>query len=50
MLGFTFFAWTDCLPAVTPSGDGPETSPQIEIAAEAGIELDAGDGALLTES
>jgi hypothetical protein len=50
MLGFTFFAWTDALPAATPSGEGPESSPQVEITAEPGIELDVGDGALLRES
>jgi hypothetical protein len=51
MLGFSFFAWTDCLPApISGGGDGPETSPQVEITAEPGIELDVGDGAMLTES
>ncbi len=31
-------------------GDTPETSPAVEITAETGIELDTGDGAMLTES
>jgi hypothetical protein len=50
MLGFTFFAWTDAVPAMPTGGGDPETSPQIEITAEPGIELDVGDGAMLTES
>jgi hypothetical protein len=50
MLGFTFFGWTDCIPAAPAEGGGPETSPQVEIIAEAGIAFDAGGGALLTES
>jgi hypothetical protein len=49
MLGFSFFGWTDGAPAATPGGEGPETSPQVEITAEPGIELDVGDGAMLTE-
>jgi hypothetical protein len=49
MLGFTFSAWTDGAPSLLDAGGGPETSPQVEITAEPGIELDAGDGALLTE-
>ncbi len=31
-------------------GDLPEISPAVEITAETGIELDTGDGAMLTES
>ena len=50
MLGFTFFGWTDCIPAALAESGGPETSPQVEITAEPIIAFDAGDGALLTES
>jgi hypothetical protein len=50
MLGFTFFNWIDCIAAAPAEGGGPETSPQVEIIAEPGIEFDTGDGAMLTES
>jgi hypothetical protein len=50
MLGLAItLGWTEC-PLHVPDGDTPETTPQIEIVAEPGIALDAGDGAMLTES
>jgi hypothetical protein len=52
MLGLAIvLGWTECLfHAAEVDGDPPETTPQIEIIAEPGIALDAGAGALLTES
>jgi hypothetical protein len=50
MLGFTFFEWTDVVVVPPAAGEGPQTSPQVEISAEPDTELDAGGGALLTES
>lgn len=50
MLGFAIALGSpECL-FHAPDGDTPETTPQIEIIAEPGIALDAGDGAKLTES
>ena len=50
MLGLAItLGWTECR-SRAPDGDTPETTPQVEIIAEPGIALDAGGGALLTES
>ena len=49
MLGIAIaFGCTDGA-IVATGGDTPESSPQVEILAEPGIVLDAGDGAMLTE-
>ena len=49
MLGIAFaFGCADGA-LVAAGGDAPESSPQVEILAEPGIVLDAGDGTMLTE-
>jgi hypothetical protein len=50
MLGLAItLGWAEWL-SHAADGDTPETTPQIEIIAEPGIALDAGGGAMLTES
>jgi hypothetical protein len=46
MLGFSFFAYAESAPTA-PAGGPPV---EVEITAEPDIELDVGDGDLLTES